>query len=91
MKLILLFISLMLNFKLGFTQCDLQHFRWECSLTLYAKPTKNAHSLVYCGQTHGYVTKRDYDILTRYHLRNVNMVAAMNDEYIDSPCIPAGR
>ncbi len=75
---------------LAFANCDLSSFRWACDIHAHVKPTHHAHSLVYCGNTPFYISKRDYLILVHYQRANVNMTLTANDEYIDSPCIPAG-
>lgn len=76
---------------LVWADCSLSNYRWDCDIPLNTKPSQSASSLVYCGNDHGYVTKRQYDIIANYHRADVNMILTVNGEYVTSPCAPAQR
>ena len=87
----LIFILLLIPMSLALANCDLTRFRWECDIPPSMKPTRYATSLVYCGNMPIYVSKWQYDELTRYQRADINMILTVNGEYLDSPCIPAHR
>lgn len=74
-----------------FANCDLSQFRWDCELPIQARPTAQAHSLVYCGNSYGYVSTAQFDMLERNLRANIQMVLKIDGEYLDSPCIPGHR
>ena len=85
---IILFSLLPASFAIAMTNCDLTRFRWDCDIPMQTRPTHSTPSMVYCDDIKGYLTPAQYDTLTRYHRRNINMVLKVNGEYIASPCIP---
>ena len=90
-KITTLCILLMLPISIAYADCDLTLFRWDCDIPIHVKPTHHASSLIYCGNTNMYVTKAQYDIMTRYQRADVNMILTVHGEYVDSPCIPDTR
>ncbi|WP_133130911.1 hypothetical protein [Legionella yabuuchiae] len=90
MKGIILVLALF-PIETAFASCDITRFRWECDIPVQVKPKSGAHSLVYCGNIPLYVTKPQYELIARYQRANINMILTVNGEYIDAPCIPAGR
>jgi len=88
-----LIIGLLLStfINIIYANCNLNQFRWECDIPMHLKPSMNAHSLIYCGDTFGYINQMQFDILARYQRANVAMNVTVNGEYVDGPCIPGER
>lgn len=86
-----LFFLLLIPFQSANANCDLTHFRWDCEAYVHIKPKPYATSLIQCGHVFIYLTKAQYQTLTRYQRANLNMSIMIDDEYLDGPCVPAGR
>ena len=78
-------------FQLAHANCDITRFRWDCEQSVTIKPKSYATSLIHCGHVSMYLTKAQYDTLARYQRVNVNMSIMVDGEYLDGPCVPAGR
>lgn len=87
---LILFLCL-LPLQLAFANCDLSHFRWNCDVPIQLNPNRTTHALIYCGNTPLYVNDVQYKQLVRYQRAKVNTILTINGEYVDSPCILAGR
>ncbi len=87
----ILILALTCTTSFAYTHCDLTSYHWGCDRPAKVKPTPSAHALVYCGRTYAYITVAQYDELARYQRANVNMSITVDDEYVDGPCVPAGR
>jgi hypothetical protein len=85
---IMLFTVLPVSLAVAMVNCDLNHFRWDCELPFKTRPSHTTQSMVYCGNIKGYLTPAQYETLVRYYRRNINMVLKVNDEYVNSPCVP---
>ena len=84
-------ILLVLPISMASANCDLTRFRWQCDIPLHVRDHHAARSLIYCGNSYGYVTREQFDTIARYQRSSVNMVLKINGEYVDGPCIPGHR
>lgn len=89
--LLLAFILITMPMENAIANCDITHFRWDCDIPMHIKPTRAAQSLVYCENLRGYLTQAQFNQLTAYHRRSINMVLKVNGEYFNGPCIPAKK
>ena len=71
----------------AFAGCNLSKFRWDCEVPLRPIATQPAKSMMFCGETYGYVSKADYKALARYQRANVRLSLTENNEFLDSPCL----
>lgn len=72
------------------TNCDLTKFRWSCEMPVQPKPLRSALSAIDCDGTNVYVTKSEYEEISRYQRAGVFLSMKVNGEWISSPCVPAG-
>ena len=89
MRLLVIVMGMMVSLS-GFARCDPTVFASDCNIPISSVPDKS-EGRVYCGKTIGYISRQDYEVLRRYQRAKVNMILTFNGEYLDSPCIPAGR
>jgi hypothetical protein len=84
---------LLLGFSLlsttAFADCDISQYRWDCEIPVAAKAKPGKSKLFYCGDNYGYITKRQYEILSRYRIAEINMVLKIDGEFVDDPCYPS--
>ena len=71
--------------------CDITTFHWECDLPVKIEKSRSAPTQFYCGNSWGYLSKRDFARLQEYQRANINMILTINGEHVDSPCRPSYR
>ncbi len=91
MKQLLSITILSLCSLMSYANCDLTQYQGSCELRMHTKPTRHAHSLVYCGNVYGYLSTAQYDILSHYQRANVNINLTLNGMLMEAPCVPSGR
>ena len=85
-----LFLVPLVSSAFTYKNCELTRFRWGCELPVQHKPSHNMPSTVNCNGTNVYVTHDEYLEIMRYQRASVGMALEVNDEYVTSPCVPAG-
>ena len=71
--------------------CDLTEFKWLCLIPVHHEPSTVASSVIDCGGSEVYVTRRQYEKIASYQRAGVNMTLKVNGQYVGSPCIPSGH
>jgi hypothetical protein len=74
----------------GYSLCDPTRFGSVCEIPFTTQVQPDS-SMVYCGDRLGFISRSHYEVLRRYQRASTNMILTVNGEYLDSPCIPAGR
>lgn len=80
---------LMVSTNLVAANCDLTEFSWDCEIPVGLKEQPGKSSIFFCGNSYGYLTHHQMDVLSRYRRASVNMVMKINGQYVDSQCVPA--
>lgn len=70
--------------------CDLTEFKWLCLIAVHHKLSNAAPSVIDCGGSEVYVTKKQYEKIASYQRAGVNMNLKVNGQYVGGPCVPAG-
>lgn len=71
--------------------CDVSGFREECEMQIRPKPNRHFQSYAFCAGSYGYLTPAQFDQLTRYHRRGMNVVLKVDGELVDVECVPGRR
>lgn len=90
-RIAVLFMLSYASYGFSAANCDLSKFKWDCDLPMKVKPSHVHQSLVYCNDLRGYISPAEFQVLSHYYRRDVNMVLRVNGEYIDAPCVPIRR
>ncbi|MCC5792186.1 MAG: hypothetical protein JJT82_06195 [Legionellaceae bacterium] len=90
MRIYIMMILGCLGLQDTWARCDPTRFMSRCEIP-YTSERNASRSQVFCGDRLGYISREQYEVLRRYQRANINMILTLNGEYIDSPCIPAGK